>query len=122
MPYDMWYINHRGGGCRSNTKTVEVILMNVRFSIGEVVNGWKCVGVNGLSRFVFEELSTKDRIVFDSDAGEGVNYCKIIGYYNARTNRHYEALRFLFKCIPTMQMLSSALYERYVEENGGVFQ
>lgn len=89
--------------------------MNVTFKIGEVINGFKVVDRIGLSRFVVENDDI--RIVFDTDAGEGVNYSKIIGYYNRKTERSYRAMRYLLKYVSTVQGLSNVLYQRYKTEN-----
>lgn len=89
--------------------------MDVSFKNGEVVNGWKCVGRNGLSRYVFE--NNDYRIVFDTDAGEGRNYSKILSYRDLHKNRSYQAMRYLYKFVQTAQMLSSVLFFRWQDEN-----
>jgi hypothetical protein len=90
--------------------------MNVSFKNGEVVNGWTCVGRNGLSQYVMQD-SEGNRLLFDTDAGEGKNYSKVLSFYNGRTERGYRAMRFLFKYISTVQGFSNALFQKYKEEN-----
>jgi hypothetical protein len=90
--------------------------MNVSFQNGEVVNGWTCVGRNGLDNYVFQD-SEGNRLLFETEAGAGRNYSKIHSYYSKRLDRGYRAMRFLFKHISTVQGFSNALFQKYKEEN-----
>lgn len=89
--------------------------MNVTFNEGENVNGWTIKGKNGLSRFIAE----KDDIIicFDTNAGYGINYSKILWYTDKRTNRIYRSMRYLFKFVSIVQGFSSQLYIKYKNEN-----
>lgn len=91
--------------------------MNVSFRIGEVIGntGYKIVDTHGLSRFVAE--NEKVRILFDSDAGEGRNYSKVLSFYNKETERRYTTQRYLYKYVAIVQQFSNVLFEKYQKEN-----
>jgi hypothetical protein len=87
--------------------------VNVSFKSGEVVNGFTIIGKNGLSRFVADNGEV--RILFDSDAGAGTNYSKVLSV--TKNGRTYRAQRYLLKYVHTVQELSNALFQRWKEEN-----
>jgi hypothetical protein len=89
--------------------------MNVSFQLGEVVNGFEITGRNGLTRYTAENENV--RIYFETDAGEGINYSKILAYYDKRSYRGYRAMRYLRKYVSLVQGFSNALFERYQAEN-----
>lgn len=90
--------------------------MNVSFKENEVVLGtWKCVGRNGLTQYVFQNLGSGNRIVMETTAGEGVNYSKIIGYYDNQKHRSYSAMRYLYKWVSLAQNISNVLYGKWQE-------
>lgn len=93
--------------------------MNVSFKIGEVVNGWTCINVNGLTHFVFKKDNI--RIFFETNAGEGTNYSMVRAYSDETTGRTYKAMRFLHKYVSLVQAFSNVLYDRYYEENMELF-
>lgn len=91
--------------------------MNVTFKIGEVVNGWTVIGTNGLSQFVVKADDVT--IVFNSDAGEGINYSQVVQVY--KNGRTYKAQRFLQKYVSLVQVFSNILFDKYYEENAELF-
>jgi hypothetical protein len=90
--------------------------MNVSFELGEIVNGFKITDRHGLTRYIAENENVI--IYFSTDAGAGINYSEIISYYDKRAKRSYQAMRFLFKYVSTVQGLSNALFEKYQAKNG----
>lgn len=90
--------------------------MHVTFRVGEVINGWTIKSTMGCSRFI----ATNNGIIicFDTDAGEGKNYSKILWYTDEKTGRQYRAMRYLIKYVSVVQGLSNSLYQKYIKENG----
>ena len=89
--------------------------MNVSFDTNEKINGYIITNNNGLTQFTAS--NTLYAIVFHTDAGEGRNYCKVIGYHDFVTGRSYHAQRYLQKFISTVQGFSNVLYKKYQEKN-----
>lgn len=89
--------------------------MNVSFNIGEKINDYTIKSRNGLSQFVAENKN--HIIIFDTDAGAGINYSKVISYYDKNTNRAYRGQRYLYKFTSTVQGFSNVLYQKYVNQN-----
>lgn len=94
--------------------------MNVYFRLGEIIGdtGFRIADWHGLNRFVAENDSV--RIHFESDAGEGKNYSKILSYYNKETERSYTAQRYLYKYVYLVQQFSNVLFDKYQKENGTI--
>lgn len=89
--------------------------MNVSFEMNEIVNGYRIHTRNGLNRYTAEN---KDNIlIFETDAGAGRNYCKILRYTNKITNRSYLSPRYFLKFVPVVQEFSNVLYQRYLQKN-----
>lgn len=89
--------------------------MNVKFNVGDMVNGFKIVNTNGLSEFYADNGDVL--ICFRSDAGEGINYSKIMWYTCKHTNRQYRAIRYILKYVSTVQGFSNQLFMKYREAN-----
>jgi hypothetical protein len=89
--------------------------MNVSFKSGEVVNGYTIITNMGLTRFVAKNDNI--RIVFETDAGEGRNYSKVLYYTDLHSGRTYKAQRYLYKYVQTVQSLSNVLFRRWQDYN-----
>jgi hypothetical protein len=88
--------------------------MNVSFTIGEMVNGWEVINVNGCTHFVVKKDDI--RIFFETTAGEGVNYSNIRSYTDGEKGRQYRAQRYLYKYVSLVQGFSNTLYKKYLDE------
>lgn len=89
--------------------------MYVSFEMNEKVNGFTIRDKNGLSRYTAENENII--IVFDTDAGTGRNYSKILWYTDKRNGRQYRGQRFLYKYVSTVQGFSNHLYMKYKDNN-----
>lgn len=89
--------------------------MHVSFNIGEMVNGFKITTRHGVSQYV---ASNEDVfILFNTDAGEGRNYSRILSYVDRRTDRCYQSPRYTIKYVRIVQEMSNVLFQRYQENN-----
>lgn len=91
-------------------------MTNVTFNVGEELgNGFRIIGTNGLSNFVAK--SENITIGFTSDAGEGINYSKVLYFTNEITGKTYRAGRYLYKYVALVQGFSNTLYMKYKNAN-----
>lgn len=92
--------------------------MNVTFKTGEKLGGgWSVLGRNGLSQFIVRNEELGLSIVFESDAGEGLNYSKVVSCYDMGTDRRYRAMRYLYKYVGLVQGFSNILYQKFLQSN-----
>lgn len=78
-------------------------MMNVCHNTPITINGYSVLSLNGGN---FQAENKEGKIFFLAEGRNGGLYTKVTGYYNKITNKRYNAQRYLYKYIHTVQGIS----------------